>query len=71
MGYNYGKRRNRLEGLPALRPIIYASIGEDNINFEKSDFQQIADETNASLDKAQDRYDEKYNFPKKKHPVRG
>jgi len=63
MGVNYGKRRNRSEDLPALRETILASIGVTNINFEKYDYTQIADEINKNLDAAQKRYNERFNFP--------
>ena len=63
MGVNYGKFRNRSEDLPALRETVLASIGATNINYEKYDYTQIADEINRNLDIAQARYNEKYNFP--------
>ncbi len=63
MGVNYGKFRNRSEDLPALRETVLATIGDDNIHYEKYDYQQIADEINRNLDKAQARYNEKFNFP--------
>jgi len=63
MGVNYGKFRNRSEDLPVLRDTILASIGQTNINFEKYDYQQIAEEINRNLDIAQKRYNEKFNFP--------
>ena len=63
MGINYGKRRNRMEDLPALRETVLASIGATNINYEKYDYTQIADEINRNLDIAQAKYNEKFNFP--------
>jgi len=63
MGINYGQKRNRSEDLPALRDTVLASIGATNINFEKYDYTQIADEINKNLDAAQKRYNEKFNFP--------
>jgi len=63
MGINYGKKRNRSEDLPALRETVLASIGATDINYEKYDYQQVADEINENLDAAQDRYNEKFNFP--------
>lgn len=63
MGVNYGKFRNRMEELPALPDTVLATIGANNINYEKYDYQQIADKINSELDKAQKRYNEKYNFP--------
>lgn len=63
MGINYGEKRNRSEDLPALRETVLASIGATDINYEKYDYQQIADEINRNLDDAQDRYNEKFNFP--------
>ncbi|MFV2014889.1 MAG: hypothetical protein ACC656_05655 [Candidatus Heimdallarchaeota archaeon] len=63
MGINYGKKRNRSEDLPALRETVLSSIGATNINYEKYDYQQVADQINENLDSAQDRYNEKYNFP--------
>ena len=66
MGVNYSKKRNRSEDLPALRETVLASIGATNINYEKYDYQQIADEINRNLDKAQARFNEKFNFPPSK-----
>ena len=62
MGVNYGKFRNWSEDLPALRETVLASIGATNINYEKYDYTQIADEINRNLDIAQSRYHEKFNF---------
>lgn len=70
MGFNYGKFRNRLEDLPALRDTILVSIGDDNINFEKYDFQLIADEVNRNLDIVQERYNARFNFPNVKKTER-
>lgn len=70
MGYNYGKRRNRLEGLPRLRGTVYGSIGEYDINFEKYDWQQTADLVNENQDRAQERYNEKFNFPNTEKKMR-
>lgn len=63
MGVNYGKFRNRSEELPALPDVVLATIGQDNINYEKYDYQQVADLINKNLDIAQARYNKRFNFP--------
>lgn len=66
MGFNYGAFRNRGEDLPALRETILASMGVDNINYSKYDVSQIFEEVNRNLDKVQENYNKKYNFPPSK-----
>jgi len=63
MGVNYGQRRNRSEDLKALPDTVLATLGQTNINYEKYDFQQVADLINKNLDKAQKNYNKKFNFP--------
>ncbi len=69
MGFNYGQRRNRGESLSALRETVLASLGETDIHFQNYDFQQTADYINAILDRQQEKYNRKYNFPDTKKPV--
>lgn len=63
MGINYGQQRPRLEELKSLPGPTLASLGDEDIEFDIYDYQQVADEINEQLDKTQAAYNERYNFP--------
>lgn len=63
MGFNYGQFRNRGESLPAIQDTVLASLGEVDIKFDQYDIQQVADHVNRRLDKVQEDYNERFNFP--------
>jgi len=63
MGINYGQFRNRSEDLRDLPGTVLESIGDDNLRYEKFDYQETADLINRNLDVVQARYNERFNFP--------
>lgn len=66
MGINYGQFRNRSEDLRDLPGTVLESIGDDNLRYEKFDYQETADLINRNLDVVQARYNERFNFPPSK-----
>jgi len=66
MGVNYGQQRNRLEELKAtniVNPVVLASIGDTDMEVWQYDYQQIADQINEELDRVQEEYNRRFNFP--------
>jgi len=64
MGVNYGDTRPRMESLGITDEVILASIGTYDYNYEKfSITEEVADRTNRQLDKVQERYNKRFNFP--------
>lgn len=66
MGVNYGQPRNRLEELKAtniVNPVVLASLGEYDMYAWQYDYQQIADQINEELDRVQEEYNKRFNFP--------
>jgi len=63
MGVNYGQFRNRMEDLRSLRGVVLESIGNDNLNYSKYDYQETADLVNRNLDVVQARYNIRFNYP--------
>ncbi len=66
MGVNYGQLRNRLEELKAtdiINSVVFASIGETDMEVWQYDYQQVADKINEELDRVQLEYNMRYNFP--------
>ena len=69
MGVNFAQPRNRLEELKAtniVNPVVLASIGETDMEVWQYDYQQVADHINEELDRVQEAYNERYNFPPSK-----
>lgn len=66
MGINYGQFRNRSEDLRDLPGTVLESIGDDNLRYEKFDYQETADLINRNLDLVQARYNQRFNFPSTK-----
>lgn len=56
MGLRYIKR-NRMEDLPHISDSTLASIGANNIKYEKFDEQLIYDQVNANLARQQEKID--------------
>ena len=63
MGVNYGQKRNRSESLKSLPGVVLESIGNDDINYSKYDFEETAALVNANLDRVQAAYNKRFNFP--------
>ena len=63
MGVNYGQFRNRKQSLKALPGVVMESIGNYNIQYEKFDYTETADLINSQLDKVQENYNKRFNFP--------
>ena len=63
MGINYGDFRNRSEDLHALPGVVLESIGNDDLNYEKFDYQETAILINDNLDRVQENYNERFNYP--------
>lgn len=68
MGINYGQFRNRSESLRALRGVILESIGNDNLRYEKFDYEETAALINENLDRVQAEYNARFNYPPSKLP---
>lgn len=63
MGVNYGQFRNRMQDLRDLPGTVLESIGDDDLNYSKYDYQETADLVNRNLDVVQARYNERFNYP--------
>ena len=63
MGINYGQFRNRSEALRSLPGVVLESIGDDNLNYSKYDYQETALLVNNNLDKVQAEYNARFNYP--------
>ena len=63
MGINYGQFRNRSEDLKSLPGVVLESIGDDNLNYSKYDYQETAKLVNDNLDKVQAEYNARFNYP--------
>ena len=63
MGINYGQFRNRSEDLKALRGVVLESIGDDNLRYEKFDYEETAALINENLDRVQADYNRRFNYP--------
>ncbi len=63
MGVNYGQSRNRSEDLRSLRGTVLESIGDDNLRYEKYDYEETAALINANLDRVQTQYNIRFNYP--------
>ena len=63
MGVNYGQFRNRKQSLKALKGVIMESIGNYDLNYAKFDYTETADLINSQLDKVQESYNARFNFP--------
>ena len=63
MGVNYGQFRNRSEDLGALPGIVLESIGNDNLRYEKYDYEETAKLINDNLDIVQRNYNIRFNYP--------
>ncbi len=68
MGINYGQFRNRSEDLRALRGTVLESLGDDNLRYEKFDYEETAALINENLDRVQTEYNARFNFPPSKLP---
>jgi len=63
MGINYGQFRNRSEDLGDLPGTVLESIGDDNLRYEKYDYEETAALVNENLDRVQENYNRRFNFP--------
>lgn len=64
MGVNYGDARPRMESLSITDEVILASIGTTDYTHEKFEIiEEVAERTNRQLDKVQERYNKRFNFP--------
>ena len=66
MGVNYGQFRDRSQDLGNLPGTVLESIGDDNLRYEKYDYQETAALVNENLDKVQASYNKRFNFPPSK-----
>ena len=63
MGVNYGQSRNRREDLRALRGTVLEALGDDNLRYEKYDYEETAALINENLDRVQAEYNRRFNYP--------
>lgn len=64
MGINYGDTRPRMESLSITDEVILASIGTTDYTHEKFEIiEEVAERTNRQLDKVQEKYNKRFNFP--------
>ena len=68
MGVNYGQFRNRSQDLRELPGTVLESIGDDNLNYEKFDYEETAAVINNNLDRVQTQYNIRFNYPPSKLP---
>lgn len=67
MGVNYGDTRPRMESLSITDEVILASIGTYDYTHEKFEIiEEVADRTNRQLDKVQEKFNKRFNFPPSK-----
>ena len=63
MGINYGQFRDRSQDLGDLPGTVLESIGDDNLRYEKFDYEETAALVNENLDRVQADYNRRFNFP--------
>jgi len=68
LGINYGQFRDRSQDLKSLRGTILESLGDDNLRYEKYDYEETAALINENLDRVQTRYNIRFNYPPSKLP---
>ena len=67
MGINYGQFRNRSEDLRSLPGTVLESLGDDNLRYEKYDYEETAALINENLDRVQAEYNARFNYPPPNH----
>ena len=62
MGINYGQFRDRSQDLGDLPGTVLESIGDDNLRYEKYDYEETAALVNENLDRVQAEYNLRFNY---------